>query len=173
MSLRDVLSADAVHTAVTAHEADPEHKDCHIRSAIRSVFALLEGVTYFMKQTLLKEVDPYLDDYSRKVFKEERVDAAGNVHPFFPKPAENLRVFLEVVAFWDRSTWTLNTQDKGWQAYCELIEVRHRLMHPKKVEDLAVTFDLVEKAMDVEAWYKDTLTEILEGPKHPPLSVLH
>lgn len=135
-----------------AHDTDKEN--AHFRRAyVRSVFALIEGTTFRMKQlaldynvdrlssaeiTLLQEESYSLGDTGQLRVRQAHLQCLPNVRFAFRSLAKARGIDFRP-----------NVSGKGWEALRESVRVRDRLMHPKDPKDLLVSDeerDLVSKA---------------------------
>ena len=122
------------------------------RSYVRAVFAMIEGVTFCIKQMALDEngSPKALSPAEQAMILEEGygLDESGNVivkNATLPTLA-NLRFAFGVFAKRNGSNYKLDVSGEGWQSLRRSLAVRHRLMHPKSSKDITVSKEEIEDA---------------------------
>jgi hypothetical protein len=113
------------------------------RSFVRSVFALVEGMTYASKQAILDEYGPKLSPAEIALITEESFDlddgGTSKTRPLFLPLAKNVRFMFDLlIRFWEIPL-EIKVGGPGWQGFLAAIQVRNRLTHPKRSSDLTVS----------------------------------
>src|SRR6266498_3697469 len=152
----DILIADV--DRLTESEIDDQSNR---RMFARSVFALIEGAVYRMKQiclsnepeshyafsagelALLREESYELDDKGRVV-----------VRPSNLQMQKNIKFAFEAFSKYYGSDFKLKIDDLGWQSFLQAIKLRNRLMHPKFASDLHVTDPELKITKSTNDWFQ-------------------
>ena len=77
-----------------------------------------------------------------------------------PKKEKNLRFFFEELALAVQSTFEIKEDDKHLEDYYDAREVRRRLTHPRRLENLHVSMDEYLKARETYGWFDYCLKQI-------------
>jgi len=165
--MHQALFADA-HKTAKAIVSD--YSQTNYRHFVRAVMAYVEGMTFRLKESALTfsylELNNEFDDRDKALLREEQyvLDQKGN--PRTKKlrlpMKQNIKFAIHTFAKAFDLAPQLDTESTGWKALVSTIEVRHRLTHPKKVEDLTVTkmeADLASTAL----WWFFNFSKALEG----------
>jgi len=172
-NLSDALHADVLATFRTAAEAakggPSEELNLARRNAARALFAYIEGTVYAMKQTALR-MDEILAPQRGSVFtpeemsklREKRVNKRGVEKRLYLPAAENLTFAFD--AFTRRHPgYTLKDHGDEWETYPRGLEIRHRLTHPKAVEELVVSdAEFSDVLFKTGAWFRRVFGEVAQ-----------
>ena len=136
------------------------------RSLVRASWAHIEGTVFATKRLLLRACDLGSVD----LFSEEReflsellivVDSAGNakLHSKWFDTLENIKkTFKLAVSHFDLD-WKPDFGTGGWQQLIQLLDIRHRLTHPKSAEQLDLTDSEVGTYRNGFAWFVGIFNE--------------
>lgn len=121
-----------------------ENTPAHRRELVRTHFAAVEGIIWELRQHVLGGATIQLSPYERAALEEESytVNERGDVNVVsrgLPIPTA-IRLIVKTVQRY-RPNFKVDFSDAGWGHLNEAIKVRHRLTHPKSLEDLAVSDD--------------------------------
>jgi hypothetical protein len=137
------------------------------RSAVRSGFAVVEGLIHSIKQTILEDLhlNPGLHSIAEVAMLREEmygVDRTGEtqVQPKFIPTDTNLRFTIKMLCR-GTSDGNMDLSGRGWQAFKSSLEVRNRLAHPKQLSDLTVTDSEMKAFIEGLYWFMKTVTEKL------------
>lgn len=131
------------------------------RSAIRTVLASIEGVMYLTRAclnvypltaaelTIVKELSYEVTDRGTINERERSV-------PF----DRSLKAIVRIVRKY-RPEYSLDYDHPGWSALLRSLEVRHRLTHPKTIEDLTVADSEIEDAHRGFNWFLAFSIEVM------------
>ena len=131
------------------------------RSAIRTVLASIEGVMHLTRGclsvypltaaelTIVKELSYEVTDRGTINERERSV-------PF----DRSLKAIVRIVRKY-RPEYSLDYDHPGWSALLRSLEVRHRLRHPKSLEDLTVTDPEIEDAHRGFNWFLAFAIEVM------------
>ena len=130
------------------------------RSAVRAVFALIEGVVFSLKQVALNSERSSGATFSpaeRALLNEESYRLADSGIPevkqdFSPLP-RSLRFAFDALRKATGSEYQLEIEDEGWKAFRNLIQVRNRITHPKRSSDLEVVDEEVKLLKQTYSWF--------------------
>ena len=159
-----VLNGDLVAArAVTVR--DPS--DFNKRTLVRTCAALVEGLSYQLRQVTLVTLDKEqtLSDGERAVLQETRHSLSGQgtveERDNFQATLPMLLFTLKVYAKNHGAEFEPNTKDNGWNCLRKAFALRDRLMHPKSEQDLLVTDDIGTDFMAGIKWWDDTVFALL------------
>src|SRR5262249_32315497 len=142
--------------------------------AIRSLFALIEGCTFRLKQmtislgkglsvefssgelVYLTEQQSHLDDNLRMTERRVYIPLQKNVRFAFYMLAKTCGV-----------PFSLNTSGSGWHAFRTSIKIRDRLMHPKHERDTIIMEDEMIAVSKTSKWFIDSLEELFTHLGYP------
>ena len=129
------------------------------RTYVRTVFAMIEGAVFALKQEALEQsclgkFDLSSDDLAKLAEKSGYLSFRENIKFTFPIFA---RAFGETFKF-DPSLG----QAQGWRSLCQAKEVRDHLMHPKSVDQLEVNDSDLSTVKDAAEWVEEQLDRVGE-----------
>lgn len=136
----------------------------HRRELVRAVFAAVEGLLWQLKQDVLEHAKDQLSHHEHAAMTEETysVDARGSVNPtprFLPLTT-SIRLVVCIVKRY-RPTYNLDFGHIGWANLKDAVEVRNRLVHPKRLEDFSVSDEEIRKTLSGFAWMLALVIEVL------------
>jgi hypothetical protein len=150
-SLEAALLAD-VFLVLTDEPQSPER----VRSAIRGIFAAIEGSLFAMKQRFAESAAHTLTPGELAVLREERYTIGGNGQvesASLPiRFEDNIRFAIAIIRKLHPEA-RVKLDGSGWQALKKAVKIRHRLTHPKSVDDLDVSADELTCALDGLLWF--------------------
>ncbi len=172
--LVDTLMADAIEAVVEAVISESQVK---LRGAFRSVFAAVEGTTHYLKGEALRGADG-LEPEELALLREEGygLSSRGDVTTVRRRLPAAFN-FLFAVHMASRSVVPEvgdMDRDEGWAALQRAIAVRHRLTHPRKIDDLVVSRDETLSLLEAMRWcmtvhgrYEEAVLDLMtEGQRH-------
>lgn len=139
------------------------------RSLIRAHFAMIEGLSFQLRQvTLASLIDTdFLTSSEIALLREEKysIDSKGN-----PQIQESFNSFLPSLLFTIRcylknhgASYQVNTADNGWVAMQKAIKIRNRVTHPRDVESLELSDIDLKNFRDAAVWWKNTMFEMFSA----------
>lgn len=161
--LEDELANDA---AIAIRNVGNDPSDYNRRSAVRTMFAFIEGMTFSLKAQCLVQYEQ-----GRSKFNEAELAALRGItfgldeggHAKIRKIKPGLKV---------NAMFALRTYAKGlgpavqiefdgeeWQAFVNSIGVRNRITHPKSVEELSISYDEIRNLARGIRWFQGRLAE--------------
>jgi hypothetical protein len=147
-------------------EADNRASDR--RNYVRSVFAMLEGVTHLRKQIALEREATgqiELTAAERALILEEQYDLNDKgevrISSKYPRLPQNMRFSYELTRRAISKAPELDTSGEGWMALKNAIRIRHRITHPKSPEDLVVTDDDLATMGCLSEWHANGYAQYL------------
>ena len=162
-SFTHVLVGDVV-AANARLEADDT--PIHRRDLIRTVFAAIEGLHWQLKRDVLRHAEVVtrltVHEYAALAEESYSVDDKGTVRSqprFLPLPTA-IRLVVSIVQRY-RPDYHLDFQHAGWSNLKAAIEVRNRLVHPKALEELAVSDREIGQALSAFNWLLALVIEVL------------
>jgi hypothetical protein len=173
--LLNVLGNDLRRCEILLNEADDiDAKQFYARVAVRSLFALIEGCTFRLKQMTipmakglsvkllpgevlyLTERQPGLDDNLQ--ITERRVNIPLQ---------KNVRFTFHTLAKTCGAPLSLNTSGSGWHAFRKSIKIRDRLMHPKCEGDTVIMENEMMAVSLTSKWFIESVTEFFSYLGYP------
>jgi hypothetical protein len=137
-----------------------------IRQYVRAVFAMIEGVSYVMKQAAKSFNTKIFSAAELAMLSEESYDLNEKGEAYKVKKYQKLKGNIQFAfAMYAKSIgviYTLNVQEKGWDSLMRSIKVRDRLMHPKKPGDLDVTDTEFKDVVAAHRWFFQKYAELTE-----------
>ena len=148
------------------------------RALVRAAWAHIEGTVFAVKQLVLRACDlgsVELTASDREFLSELLivVDSVGNakLESKWCDTLTNVKKTFKLAAACFVLDWRPNFGTQGWQQIIELLEVRHRVTHPKSVEQLELTDEEVEVYRNAFAWFVQVFNEfqssMLRGHAQP------
>lgn len=136
----------------------------HRRELVRSVFAAIEGLHWQLKQDVLGHPKANLSHFERAAMVEESysVTERGDVIsvPRFLPLTTAIRLVVNIVQRY-RPMYKIDFNHVGWANLKVTVDVRNRLVHPKRLEDLVVSDTEIQKTNSAFAWVLALVIEIL------------
>lgn len=171
---------EALTADLRAGTARAKHGDAFDRrNLIRTFFTLVEGDTFYRKRLALMVHDTTLSlaEPPHAVFSPQELMLLQDLSPElstkgtvrvsqkFLRLSDNVRFSFAAAAKAFGADFQLDVAREGWQAFRNALDVRHRLTHPKSIDDLEVTErDLLNLAVAVK-WYFESLADLFGWPR--------
>lgn len=141
------------------------------RTLIRTIFAMIEGAIYAMKQMILLQHNNKkfeLTPAEHAILIEEGYELKENGQPKasvkFLKLAANLRFTLSIFAKNLTSLeYKFDATSHGWVNLLKSIDIRNRITHPKQDTDLLITDDEFGNALSASTWFSASFQELMEA----------
>ncbi|MCX6901473.1 MAG: hypothetical protein NT105_22565 [Verrucomicrobia bacterium] len=133
------------------------------RTYVRTVFSMIEAFNQQLRQKALNaacaEKEGYnisrillLQDVTNRVRKNGSIEEEELRVPFVNYTAFILRSLAE-----ESETDAAFFSDNGWNEFQKAVDVRNRLTHPKKKEDLTVTDEDLALVHEALRWYANAM----------------
>lgn len=142
-SLWPLLAEDA---KVAIKQADEDPTPFNRRSAVRAVFAGIEGATFIAKSMVLSrfpEHRKFFRDAEIALLKDEQytLNSKGEAYaqPKYLRTDENFRFAIHMFMRGMPAEPELDLNSEGWQSLKRALMVRHRVTHPRDVSDLDIS----------------------------------
>ncbi|HYX72933.1 MAG TPA: hypothetical protein VE732_09185 [Nitrososphaera sp.] len=163
----EVILADDVKVTGKA-EKNENNRQFWRRTAVRAIFALIEGVVYRMKQ-LAYEVHVYegmpLPNADAALLLEESYElndkGVAITRYNYPQIEKNIKFAFASVTRAYNITYQLNLSDARWDAFKKTLKVRNRLTHPKHTQDLIVSDEEAATMLVAYIWFLSCLKELV------------
>src|SRR5688572_30645255 len=135
------------------------------RAYIRSIFASLEGIVWLLKQVCLKVPNisgpRRLDPVEYALLQDLSYDLKNNgeisVQTKFLRLSDNVRFTFRVFNRLFKANVDLGVSGASWPAFLRALDVRHRITHPKKVEELDITDEEIKLCREVSGWFNEII----------------
>jgi hypothetical protein len=145
------------------------------RTYIRTFFAMIDGLTFQLKQVALERESEGFVSFS----PSERDQLLEDTK--FVRAPDNIRLSLECLARAYGSNFRPAYGNHRWGSLKRAIGIRHGITHPKKLEDLEISDAELKTLLEGGQWYRDNLNELFRhclltmvaataassSPKHP------
>jgi len=134
------------------------------RIVIRSSITTIEAICYRLKQNAIlicsqREKSLSLPELGK--LKEKKRDRDGRLRNYYLETKENIIFTLRINYYAVDSPFEIKDHE-GWTKLCETIEVRNRLTHPKKKDDLDVSPQQFNYASIGFQWFMSRIEELSE-----------
>jgi hypothetical protein len=161
------LSADAGRLEEHA-KGEKSQNSFHRRQYVRAAAALVEGFTSMMKQNallypeafspeevlVLREKEPLLKENGEVSVRERYVPIKNNIRFAFAAYAKAMR-----------AAFSLGWRQSDWQDFKELFDIRNRIVHPRKDEELFVLdkeLDCIKRVLDLVSKSHSAVLETIQ-----------
>jgi hypothetical protein len=155
-----ILSEDLDAAIAYSNSVDSPYAQ---RALVRAFFALVEGFSYQLRQVTIASSGgtPLLTTTEIELLRERRLVLADNGNS---KETDSFLPFRQGLLFSVR-TYVKNhgaefepeTNDQGWQAMLETINLRHRVTHPKTPTSLTLSGHDLDQLFRASDWWQSTL----------------
>jgi hypothetical protein len=145
------------------------------RAAVRATFAFIEGVIYSLKPLLLslEKIKNYLELEEIVILREKKYepDNSGRTSssPARYEFKKNVLFTIRCFAKYMKIEMPLNMEATEWSDFLKAIKIRHRLMHPKKPDDLNINHEELMTVNRAFIWFYNGLGSCWGG-RHPSKS---
>ncbi|MGM7284521.1 hypothetical protein ABRY74_22000 [Pseudomonas guariconensis] len=130
------------------------------RAYIRSIFAMIEGTTWVLKQTLLKAIEmkgkkfrpgeyELLSDRSYEL--KENGDIKEQTK--FLKLPDNIRFTYKALGKYTKTEFDLGVGTIAWDNFLEALKIRNRITHPKNTSEFSVSDSEIAICQQVTSWF--------------------
>jgi hypothetical protein len=160
-----ILAGDMKETAA-ALTVDPSQY--HRRVAVRGLFALVEAVTYLLKQHILDLIAKGNKRYTFEeiaLLKDEAYTlderAQPVVQPKFLPTDTNFRFAINLCARDYQPEYELDVADNGWNQFRQALRIRHRITHPKAPKLLEISDDEMQAVKGAYAWFLRSYVDLM------------
>ncbi len=137
------------------------------RAYCRAVFALIDGLTFNLKQYVLEMFEYELGEEEIARLREwrESKDGGGNSHsrPVFLPIADNVFCAFDMMSNCCGATNPIDRSGGEWRTFLDAIVVRNRITHPKNAAALEVTDSDLSSVFAAGRWYVKTVDELLRA----------
>lgn len=142
------------------------------RALVRAQFALIEGLSYSLRQVTLASLHgtEFLTEREVALLREERysIDEKGRpkTTPQFLKFPDSLLFSIRMYVKNHGATFEPDTkQHPGWVAMQKAVKVRDQVTHPKTSESLDLSNEDLQSFVDAAAWWKMTMLAMFAACK--------
>ncbi len=152
----------------TRQSDDPIDDQFHARQLVRSLFALVEGVTFSLKRLAITEqivAGSSISDAERALALEEKYilnnQGEAMVVAAHIRLKENIRFAFHLYSKVFDTPSTLDVQSEWWNSLVRSIKVRDRLMHPRSPEDLTIYPKETRAVADAERGFREAIYRLV------------
>lgn len=164
-----ILTSDARRTLQAAQDAsdagDGDEMQYQLRQSFRTNFALVEGLTFRMKQLAGHSTTEFSRAERALLLNESYgLNSKGEAHVKEPKLefGANVRFAFSTYAKYMESPFVLDVNGREWSQLLECAIVRNRLMHPKSSTDLQIKQNEADALRDAIGWFVASFRKLLE-----------
>jgi hypothetical protein len=134
------------------------------RAYVRSVFAAVEGLIWILKQVCLARLIGSKQKFKLAEFallQDQTYDLKDNGETsvqtkFLPVP-NNVKFTFRIFNRLFNSNVDLRVGAEPWTAFLRALEIRHRITHPKKVEELDISEEEIKICRGVSLWFVNVI----------------
>lgn len=147
-----VLLDDLIAATQGVEKSRPHER----RSAVRTMFAAIEGHLADLSQELLEKASGDLSEVERMALQEVtyRVTESGRIDTTRARQSLKQRVkLLTRIVNRLHPEYEIDFQSEGWQQLVRGLDVRHRLTHPKCREDLEIGEQKMKAVIAGTGWF--------------------
>lgn len=142
------------------------------RAYIRSIFAMIEGSIWVLKQTVIHA--PVSDGGIKRLLPGEyallsdmtyELKSNGQIKEqtkYLKLPA-NCRFTFDVLAKYFRSEFNLGVGTVAWDNFLAAQEIRNRITHPKTVSEFEVSDNEIATCKEACSWFNDLIVTFFNG----------
>lgn len=166
-AMQKVLTQDMLECGRLLNDETPT--DSAARSFVRTVFAMIEGTTFNLKEMALNLSTHGRGNFSKAelaMLEEVSYDLGDKGEAItqtkFMKLPTNIRFAFDAAARAFGVTYKLEVGDSGWSMFKEALNIRNRITHPKKIDDLKMSEAEVQKVIDTGAWFMKCRRELFQ-----------
>ena len=161
---------DDAHMAETL--LDAEGSQFHRRAYVRSVFAMIEGTIWVLKQVILEA--PTVSGAPKRLSIGEcamladcgfDLTSSGEVRTQvkFVRLPENLRFTFRMMSKCFGIVLDLKVGTDSWNNLLKSQAIRNRITHPKTTEDYKIDDDEIQFVRDASSWFNDLVVAVANG----------
>jgi len=163
MKLKDLVDTlmpmlDDAHWAEDAMARD--NNQFTRRAYIRSTFAMIEGTTWIIKQTILKALEMtdktfQPGEYELLSDKSYELKANGDIkeQTKFLKLPENIKFTYKALEKHTHTEFDLGIGTIAWTNFQEALKIRNRITHPKNISEFSVSDPEIAICQQVTSWF--------------------
>jgi hypothetical protein len=151
------------------------------RCYVRALFTGIEGTIYTLKQAVVGiaaasgppgyDILRVLSVPEVAMLQEYSIDMASNGKPIisqkFIRLPDNIKFTVNIISKLCDYAIDLDVKGIEWETFMEAIQIRHRITHPKIIEEFQITDDEIKLMRDVSSWFikftKNSLLAIKAG----------
>lgn len=135
------------------------------RTLLRTHFAVVEGITFLLRQVALASEDSglftpaeisVLREETYHLDKKGEVETCQNFHTLLPSILFTMRCYARLHG----ARFQPDTSNHGWSCMQRYKKLRDRLTHPKSSVDLELSESELSDAMEAAEWFKRTLLKL-------------
>ena len=146
--------------------SEAKRRDGHSahRQYVRSVFAMIEGTIFGMKQLARNPMRKQLTAAVLALLDEEGYDLNDRgepiICPHYLRLEKNIKFAFAIYAESASVMYRLPTQEAGWKSLMRAIRLRNGLMHPKRLRDLSLSAEEIKNVVTAHHWFKSKYREV-------------
>lgn len=165
--MEGILTQDVVTCAKLTEGEDKTESAA--RSFVRSVFAMIEGCVFNLKQSALT-----LSKHGRGAFTQAELAMLEEVsydltdkgetkqQPKFIRLPQNVKFAFTCAARAFQVEFTLVVDDTGWSTFKQAQVIRNRITHPKSTNDLKLSDEEIQTVADAGTWFLKNQRALVE-----------
>lgn len=135
------------------------------RTAIRALTATIDGTIFTLKQLAFVSdglIGTQLDSEEMEFLREQQISPAGR-KARLPGFRDNFKRTFKLFAKVHGTPCSTDFGQKGFEALCATVELRHRVTHPKSFMTFCVKDDESRRAGDAIDWLSSELERLLSA----------
>jgi len=150
-----ILNGDTI-TAGNAAKLQPANQYLQ-RTAIRTTFAMIEGLLNILNQTVLDYHKGGVAQLTPKEIEnltEEKRKANGEITPNFMRTSKKMvfsfNLFAQKIGGIE---YSVDNTTSEWAQFENAIRIRNRITHPRNLEDMMLNEKEIISVLDVSKWF--------------------
>jgi hypothetical protein len=152
------------------NDASSDSDQYHRRAYLRSLFSYSEAILFRLKQHLLDQRDVLkvsITENEKLILDEQKVemqsDGTLQRKDLMPAHKNNVMFTLKFIARKLELQREPDFGDNGWRSYCDSLDKRHSLTHPKFPGDLQISNDELTALQKADEWLQIEFANIFQG----------
>lgn len=143
-----------------------EDTPTHRRELVRAIFSAIEGLNWRLKLGVLEHARRHVElsphEHAAMMEQTYSIDDRGivSVSPRYLPLSSTIRLMVRQIQKY-RSEYSVDFGYPGWEDLKVSINVRNRITHPKKIDDLSVTKEEISRCVSAFGWMLALNIEVL------------
>ena len=151
-----------------------------LRQLIRAFFSEVDGTVYSARQVILwaherDEIELSIPETAllrEETYRFDQKSKTAQARPAFNSTLDSFLLTFTILPRLFKAASTLDLSQYGWQAFRELLGIRHAVTHPKKLVYLVADANIITKILPAaRVWYYTSLLAAVHDPLLP--AVVH
>lgn len=141
------------------------------RNYIRTVFAMIEGSIFLLKQATLSAAisgnKAVLSIADIAILSEKSFDISNKGEPHsqtkFFQIEVNFKYTIHIINKIFDCNIVLDTSSEEWNRFVRSVKIRNRITHPKSLKDFYVSKNEINMVCMFDSWFNEIIAQSVEG----------